>query len=108
MAYRDPREQYDWITDTWYVVPARLPLPPVRLITHRHVCPDGTVVVVWAQWISPVQATLYRWSIAGERVGCTSSLSLPETPPDWAGVDALHPFVIDVKPTLLHRQGVQL
>lgn len=90
MAYRDPREQYDWVTDTWYVVPVRLPLPPVRLVAHRHVCPDGTVVTVRAQWISPVQATLYRWSINGERAGSTSSLYLPEVPPDWSGVDALH------------------
>lgn len=93
MAYIDLRERYDWVTGRWYVLPNRLPLPPVRLITHRHVCPDGTVVVVRAQWISPVQATLYRWSIAGERVGSTSSLDLPEVPPDWAGVDILHPDV---------------
>jgi hypothetical protein len=97
MARLDPRERYDWVTGRWYVLPARVPLPRVQLITHRHVCPDGTAVTVKAQWISPVQATLYRWSIAGERAGCTSSLSLPETPPDWSGVDDLHPQpILDV------------
>lgn len=83
-----PRPGWDWRTDRIFEVPRRL--PRVQLERHTHTCPDGTLVVVSAQFITELGRTLYRWKVGGERAGTTSAEGPASVPPDWATVDSDH------------------
>lgn len=64
---------------------------PARLVTHVHRCPDGTPVVVTAQYVEMTGRTLYRWRVGGVRARPTSAGGDCRTvPPSWDVVDALH------------------
>jgi hypothetical protein len=61
------------------------------MVDHAHVCPDGTQVLVSAQFIEMTNMTLYRWWIDGIAADPTSAPGdKRECPPDWAAVDMRH------------------
>lgn len=63
------------------------PLPPVNVVTHRHVCPDGTAVEARSQLIATVGHTLDRFYVAGHLVG-TAGRATPNTDrPDFTWLD---------------------
>lgn len=83
-------ERYCPITDTFYVVRAgRLPRPVMVRWWHR--CPDGSIVRASAQYLSQVQATLYRFVVDGQRVDGFAVAGWVKDPPDWSAFDADHP-----------------
>lgn len=83
-----PRPGWDWRTDRISEVARRL--PPVRLDRHRHTCPDGTAVMVSAQFFSQTGVTLYRWTVGGVRAGVSHAEGPASAPPDWSTVDGDH------------------
>jgi hypothetical protein len=83
------QESWDWATEQTYT--PRGARRPVALADHEHTCPDGTRVVVTAQYIEITDVTLYRWVIGGVRSQPTSVRGDRRgTAPDWTAVDADH------------------
>lgn len=80
------RESWDWSTEQVYT--PRGARPSVRLVPHHHRCPDGTLVVVEAQYVEIPNVTLYRWTVGGERARPTSAVGdRRDVAPDWSLVD---------------------
>lgn len=83
------RESWDPVTEQVYI--SRGVRRPVRLVPHTHRCPDGTRVVVTAQYVEMTGVTLYRWEIGGARGRPTSVIGdCRDVPPDWFLVDQEH------------------
>lgn len=83
------RESWDWETEQTYI--SRGVRPRVDLVTHLHRCPDGTRVVVTAQYIATTDTTLYRWRVGGKRGEPSNRRGdWREVAPEWDLVDAEH------------------
>lgn len=80
-----------WDPESEQVYVPRGPRPRVTLVVHEHQCPDGTLVVVHAQYVRITDVTLYRWTINGKTADPTGVRGDHRTvAPDWTRVDAAH------------------
>lgn len=74
--------------DGFYVRPPQAtPLAPADIVTHRHVCPDGTAVVARSQLIVTVGHTLDRFYVAGHLVGTAGRATSNTARPDFTWLD---------------------
>ncbi len=84
------REAWDWATEQTYIPRGRVGHRPA-MIDHAHTCPDGTPVVVSAQFIEMTNMTLYRWTVGGQAADPTSRPGdQRDVAPDWTTVDRAH------------------
>ena len=84
-------ERYCPITDTFYTIRRAGRFPQPLMTRWWHKCPDGTTVRASAQYLSQVQATLYRFVVDGERVDGFAVVGWVTAEPDWSAFDDAHP-----------------
>jgi hypothetical protein len=84
--FRPGRDPYSW--EGVERRPERPPaLPDPQMVTHEHVCPDGTPVQARSQWIPTTASTLDRWVVGGLVIATSARPEVNTVPPDFTWLD---------------------